>query len=253
MPPRQCMFCSAPASSKEDVLPRWLVELIPTPHGVHVEAERGRHFTKRWKAAKHELTVRHVCKDCSNGWMSRLEGRTKPIIRGLFDDTLAELTPDVRQTLGQWSVKTTMVLEALRSGANWFYRPDERMQMRADLSVPLRTRAWLAKCINLPGTYCASSDLAATPDHDPQEATGYVTTIAFRGLVLQVVTGRAPSHVPPTTVVTTEVLPGPWDHTTVSLWPPSGVSKPWPPRLGLDGEAGLGALIDRWKLSRSSE
>jgi len=249
---RLCMFCRGRASSKEDALPLWLVRRLPTPNGVYVEAERGRNFTKRWKAAKHDLKVRFVCKACNNGWMSRLENRAKPIVEAIFDRAISALSPTDQATLAEWAVKVSMVLEALRSGTTWFYSQEERALMRGESAIPPRTRVWLAKCVNLPGTYCASSDLSETPSQGAQEAKAYVTTIAFRDLALQVVTARAPERAPTSATLTTDVRPGPWSQVTVSMWPPSAGSLAWPPPLGLDGEAGLAAVIDRWRPGESS-
>lgn len=246
---RACMFCGGKASSREDALPRWLITHLPTPDGVSVVAERGRAPARKWKASRHELKVRFVCKGCNNGWMSRLENRAKPLIESLFDAQKTKLPPVHQCTLAEWSVKTAMVFEALRSGSTWFYTDSDRRSVARGAGLPPRTRVWAASCLNLPGTYCASSDLSESPKKGRNEGAAYVTTIAFRDLALQVVTARAPRDVSAEVPITTEIRTGPWEDATLSVWPPAEQAASWPPRLGLDGESGLNVLVDRWKLT----
>jgi hypothetical protein len=50
----------------------------------------------------------HVCQECNNGWMSRLEAAGKPILVPLIDGerTIESLTDEEAEILGKWSCKT---------------------------------------------------------------------------------------------------------------------------------------------------
>ena len=85
----------------------------------------------------------------------------------------------------------------------------------------------------------------------PDDISGVSVTIGFAHAVLQVLTIRVPEVVGPDTQVTTEVRQGPWSQLTVQVWPPK-VGAHWPPPMGLNGEAGLNALAERFSTTNAS-
>jgi hypothetical protein len=116
---RLCLFCEADlagAKSREDTVPQWLqgelqiaADMIqPTltsPQGVHL---------KQRTHPVDQLLTGGICRDCNNGWMSRLETQTQPILRAVMHSRrdIATLTRAERQTLSRWAVKTAFVLDA---------------------------------------------------------------------------------------------------------------------------------------------
>jgi hypothetical protein len=120
--------------------------------------------------------------------------------------------------------------------------------MMESQTVPPRTRVWMGKCVDLGGIYGVASDASETAARTGGEATAYVTTFAFDGVALQVVTIRPPTGVPSGTRITTEVTDHPWEDCLVSLWPAGDDLIHWPPRLGLNGEAGLETLRCRFRV-----
>jgi hypothetical protein len=236
----KCLFCDNAASSKEDVWPRWLVAIVSTPGMADVDLEREGRPLARWRTSRDAWRLGVVCAACNNGWMSNLEGGAKPVVERLLADAPATLSESDQAALAAWSVKTAMVFEGLRSPTTFFYTDQER----ASLLPPL-TAVWLAKCVEMPGIYANASRHAETPDHSPQHARIYVTTMGFGHVALQVGTLRMPGHVPTSTPVTAQVVPGPWVAATVQV-SPFVASAAWPPPIGLLGEEGLKAFAGRW-------
>jgi hypothetical protein len=243
---RFCIFCAAPASSKEDAWPLWLLRQIGTGMPARIDAERGTQPLRSWRVVGTGLTVRFVCAPCNNGWMSELENRVKPIVLRLLDNAGTNLTVEEQTTLASWSVKNAMVFEALRIEQPWFFSAGERNAFRESLSPPARTNVWIAKCVEQAGVYSCATNLSGTVEGSSTRMEAYVTTMGFGALGIQVVGGKLPAEVPLATTVTVDQTPGPWDDATVRIWPGPRQVVNWPPPIGLHGELGLEAFGDRW-------
>lgn len=245
---RSCMFCEGRAHTKEHAWPEWLIKLIDQPGMYEVQAERGKTELDGWTQVRPELTVKWVCGSCNNGWMSGLEGRTRPIVQQMLGLAPMELPVDDQRTLGIWGVKTAMVFEALRRDRGWFYTQDERDLFRRELRPPPRTAVWVASAAAVNGAYCAAADASECSDENPDAVRAYITTMAFGPLALQVITLRVPPHIPAHVAVTTDVQPGQWSECTRQVWPVSAGPLGWPPSTALNGEIGVEALGRRFKV-----
>lgn len=118
-PTRQCGGCGQLLTksmvSKEHILPRWLSEEIKRP-----ELALKQHLHDEDKAENellrsHDLdsfVIKNVCRDCNNGWMSRLETRSKPILLQLMNQArdLSNLADDERRTVAGWAIKTAFMI-----------------------------------------------------------------------------------------------------------------------------------------------
>ncbi len=240
-----CLFCDNPASSKEDVWPRWLLARVSTPGMADVDLERDGRPLARWKTSRHAWRLGVVCARCNNGWMSNLEGEAKPVVERLLADVPASLSQNDQAALGAWSVKTAMVFEGFRRAPTIFYTDQERASLRLSRELPLLTAVWLAKCVDMPGIYANASGHSQTPDHSPRKPRLYVTTMGFGHVALQVATLKMPGHVSTSTPVGARMVPGPWEAATVQISPFLAPAS-WPPPIGLNGEDGLKAFADRW-------
>ncbi len=242
---RSCIFCGARASSKEDAWPLWLLAKLGNTGVSHIEAERGGEMLGRWETVKPGIRVRFVCAHCNNGWMSRLEGSVKNIVEPLLKDGHQVLEVEHQATLALWAVKNAMVFEALRKGSTSFYSDYERTTLMAGRELPKRTRVYIAKCVDQFGAYCSASNLSGDPEA-ADFAEGYVTTMVFGPLAMQVFSIRMPETVRPEVKVTTDSRPGPWDSTALQIWPEPKSPAEWPPFHGLAGEVGVEELAKRW-------
>lgn len=122
-PKNRCLFCLSDLKRKgrnlgkaeEHVVPKWLskqlgIRSIPiTPMRVGTQSGRVLDFRQQTVGT---LVAGNVCATCNNGWMSRLESDTKPILEALISDVsrLSTLTIEQRHLLARWTLKTVGVL-----------------------------------------------------------------------------------------------------------------------------------------------
>jgi hypothetical protein len=242
---RTCLFCTDSRLSQEDVLPRWLARRFPTPRGVQISLQHGSEPPSVWPKRRHEHKARFVCAKCNNGWMSDLENEVKPVIERLLADSQVRLDAADQGTLVVWSVKNTMVFEALRGDTADFYSSEERSLLRTSRAVPRWTRVWLARCAGLPGIHATGSDHASTPDFSPMGERLICITIGFGQLAIQVATLKFPIGKREPPVVHTNWKPGPWSETTLTVTV-GGDPVLWPTASSLDGQVGFDAFAARW-------
>lgn len=239
---RKCLFCQRSADSLEHAWPRWMTDKFrsQTPSEFHSE----RHGTqKSWRVLQPALTVRCVCRECNNGWMSQLESQAQPFLEPMLRGERCVLDLVGQATLAIWSVKTAMVLEALDEPDERAYTVLERQRLRTVSAVPWRSSVWLATSID-PSYFMSTKNRHVNPE-DARDITGVSITMAFAHVVLQVFTIRVPETVGPSTEVTAKVRSGRWSEATVQVWP-SHAPAAWPPAAGLNGEIGLNLMADRF-------
>jgi hypothetical protein len=238
---RLCLFCSSNADSVEDAWPLWLASLFKGARPMAMQAERHGVSLPSWSSSQPKLTIRCVCEECNNGWMSRLENRVRPHLQPLLTGP-SVLDVDAQTTITIWAVKTAMVLEGKDADLKKGYTQPQRERFRLRTEIPWRTSVWLAAS--------ATADAFMSTKNRHMGATandfaGVSVTMAFGAVVLQVLTMRVPPEVGPDTLVTTEVRRGPWAEATLQIWPPREGAT-WPPSIGLNGEVGLNLLADRF-------
>lgn len=248
---RKCFFCLNNADSIEDAWPHWMTNQFKASQLNEVHLERRGVLHGPWRVHQPELKVRHVCQQCNNGWMSQLESQSKHFLQPLITGKRCKLDISSQTTIAIWSMKTSMVLEALDQPSQRAYTQQEREQLRTLYAMPWRTSVWLALSIH-PSIFLSCKNRHLNADNE-KDISGVSITMAFAHLVLQVLTIRVPRDVGPTTQVTTNVRRGPWDQATVQIWPAKPIQTEWPPALGLSGEEGLDALADRFSAAMLNE
>ncbi|OFY09302.1 MAG: hypothetical protein A2X05_12710 [Bacteroidetes bacterium GWE2_41_25] len=116
-----CIFCQKQKEkSKEHIWPRWLQTLIG---GTEQSFYQGVHLSPIFPISTRihsgeSLVYGHVCNECNNGWMSKLEAECKPLIIKLiinrhFIDSLSKTD---RQKISLWAFKTALIINA---GSNY--------------------------------------------------------------------------------------------------------------------------------------
>jgi hypothetical protein len=143
-----CVFCDADGPlTLEHVFPDWLRPFL-TIEGEHETGTQrrqifrvGREVTDTsFPAAPATQTVRSVCAECNNGWMSQLEGRAKPYLETILRGHGRSYHREGRTLLATWLVKTALIagsrFEPRLPGD--FYR-----QLREDQQPSENTRVWL--------------------------------------------------------------------------------------------------------------
>jgi hypothetical protein len=117
-----CIFCANHRKmSKEHVFPSWLKEHFPRglndTHGAYAMSLNTQAnaytkiFEKKHGGSSTTITVRVVCRECNNEWMSKLEQAVRPILSPLIRGEEIILTQDQQRVLATWIVKTAMTAE----------------------------------------------------------------------------------------------------------------------------------------------
>lgn len=129
---RVCVFCGSGSLTKEHVFPDWMSKMFPSSMTATHTAENKGKVERTFQTRVFQHTAKIVCSNCNNGWMSKLEASTKPILsKMLFDlNSGATLTKEKQATLSFWAQKTAMILN--RSTG-------------ADFKIPLESYRELAK------------------------------------------------------------------------------------------------------------
>jgi hypothetical protein len=87
--------------------------------------------------------VPYICAGCNNGWMSRMETRTRPILMPLIQGTMHRISTFDQKYLATWAAKTAMVAEYTMPDK--IAIPDsERLWMLANLAPPPNWTIWIA-------------------------------------------------------------------------------------------------------------
>lgn len=181
---RTCMFCGNKASTVEDAWPLWLMERFPRSGKARTYREIGVHTFNDWPTPKPRLRVKRLCKDCNNGWMSRLESAAKPLFESILDQQPFAVDVPAQITLARWATKTAMVLETIDSHRTWFYDETERLLMCKSQTIPQRTSVWIAECVDHRNIYSAARDLWASPNNTgaQDKAVQRIAAFYYKGM-----------------------------------------------------------------------
>ena len=115
--PKHCIFCGKTGVTKEHVWPAWLMPYLPSGAVNHESLNEIRHRThveqeiKKHSGSPHSGRLRIVCGECNNGWMSRLQNETKPILLPMVLGETTTLNRKQLETLGAWVTMFSMVAE----------------------------------------------------------------------------------------------------------------------------------------------
>ncbi|MGO8964997.1 hypothetical protein [Mycobacterium sp.] len=157
---QKCVFCGAPADSKEHQWPDWLkestvVERTAVNHMQHDGGSVPALIDGKPVILAHSRLRRHsgppiskklkiVCAPCNNGWMSRLEKATKQFLLPMIDGTPTTLDRHQQLILSRWADKMGVVAE-FSSPENLISTLADRQRVmdEQDPNPALYTRVWI--------------------------------------------------------------------------------------------------------------
>jgi hypothetical protein len=147
--PRTCAFCGAPADSQEHVWPDWLRRATGTDEAMPHVITQQRGFDepeiiRQWDDQPYKLTVRAVCRDCNNGWMSQLEHDAQRILSGMIAGRGREMHRGEQTRLATWAFKTAVMFDRVLPEDSWIIPPAQAHALWDHLQPPPATRIWLA-------------------------------------------------------------------------------------------------------------
>jgi hypothetical protein len=194
------------------------------------------------------LTIRCVCTDCNNGWMSQLEASVRPILGSMIQDVAVYLDPCQQRDISLWSVKTAMVLEGTKPQKSIrCYQSSDCASLRSKSLIPPRTRVWIARFARS-GLLAHGAQYRLNFGELPAVGHGCVATIIVGHLAIQIISPYSPAKFDDQTLSIPCKL-GPWDQLLIPIWP-VGSTIMWPPSLSLTNDNGplsYLTLRDRWR------
>lgn len=112
-----CAFCKKERQkSNEHIWPQWLLDYMAFRKGTFVSKHLGSPpdgdvLSKR-EQSMNSLVYGRVCETCNNGWMSKLENETSPLIKDAVrnGDDAEEWRPADCKLVATWAFKTALVL-----------------------------------------------------------------------------------------------------------------------------------------------
>lgn len=236
----QCIFCSSPANSQEDLFPRWILDRVKTREELSRRIGDGQpNLTE-----DQEVRVPCVCNTCNNEWMSRLEVKCKPIIGNLLEDISIALDPDYQKALAEWALKGAMIIDAEGTKPR-FFRKDECENFKKTRTIPNGTGIWVGRFI---GRSLSAINGGGTLESESRDLLVQyrVFTVLVGHLAMQVLS----IHEEPDQIKTVQLAPveGKWEELLIQIWPKVKRKVTWPPPLSFAnyGAFPYGSLVYRW-------
>lgn len=237
-----CVFCGLEGRmTAEHVFPRWLYDAQPPGSGGVVSTvEQGssneEFTTTQWEGTGYDWTVRAVCATCNNGWLSRMEGRVKPVLTPMIQGQSMRLNANTRRLLAAWAVKTVVVSHAKEARSR--VPSDHYRQLREGAVAPTGTSVWIAAVDPGPARLVSLRhyDVSLVAPTAGTRYGAYCGTISVGHVVLQVL-GHDGSH------EIARVLTKNAAAVLHTIWPPPAHTTTWPTGGRVD-LAGLSALAD---------
>lgn len=149
----KCMFCEKAGVSDEHLWSEWLHRFLPRfPENKRVQAVRrtvrGQIFQEKPKERPGEpwnVVSRAACESCNNGWMSRIDEATKPVMLPLVKGDASVCWPEDMKALAQWIWLKTIVGEHMSPGEEVTPAEDRRRFMERR-EIPSSVRMWVGRC-----------------------------------------------------------------------------------------------------------
>lgn len=181
---KTCIFCGGSKLTKEHVWPQWLIELLPA------KTIRQTRLGGAPSEFSGDVTVKSVCADCNNCWMSSLEDAIRALLGGMVLDIAVSLDSSQQLLLGTWAVKTAFMVESMRGGSHpRFYTEDDRQAFRLNKTIPNGTYVYLGRSIEA-GRYANDQGMQFNAAPEGTQIPANSTTIVAGHVVFQVFTLR---------------------------------------------------------------
>lgn len=241
--PAPCIFCENNSGSREHLWPDWILKRHD--FGAIKMFFKGNEMIIK---PTPEIKVKTVCGTCNNGWMSKLEADSIPIIGPMSDGMSTSLNDNDQKLVAAWSVKGAMMSDSMRGRNGFkFYTREECVNFRESSTIPPNTLIWIGR---VDGKHIANvgTDFTYNDGNGEHLSTNSVTTIAVGHFVTQVVS----VHVDQigANLSSIKIKGNDWDDKLFQVWPIQQSAVQWPPLTHITngGPDGIAYLLDRLRL-----
>lgn len=174
-----CIFCGRLPLTHEHLVPKWISKLLPDHQLIHHQNHNYSSWTNRENqifSPKHdfiERTLKIVCRQCNNKWMSDLQEKARPVLTPLILGQESELDENSVHLIRAWMVAFTMVSEYVDPYHELVtVSQDERRAFMQDQKVMPHWSVWLGRTklsrSRLRMHTAASTELVYTDDKSRQ-------------------------------------------------------------------------------------
>lgn len=226
---KPCIFCGAPADSKEDLFPRWILRQVKT----RVPLYRQTGDDPPIITDDQEVRLPCVCAKCNNTWMSRMETTVKKFLGPMIEDISFPLDRQNQQNLTEWALKCATCNDTVDPHPR-FFNDGECHAFKKHRTIPDRTLVWVAL---FTGRSLDSNGVDFTliePTSKELLVRGHIYNVMVGHVVLQVLSWHPePAH--KHKIIRFRAADGPWDQLTTQIWPIEKKLKSitWPPPMSL--------------------
>jgi hypothetical protein len=246
---RQCISCGGRPTTREPAIPQWTRRYFPIRGHFATERSVAGAAERQFPSQTLGPVVKVACKACNSGWMSDLESRAQATVarlveaNGLLHHAGVTLSRADQATIALWAAKTFAVLEFTSEPSRepYFLRP-ERANLRRGI-MPLNAFIWLASYAGQHASLCVGHELAFRSPITASVARGYQSTVAVRGMAIQLMTFRWSPKAAGASRIEFAAIDA-WPKITTQIWP-IVAEQVWPPVAILDDE-GWDDFADHW-------
>jgi hypothetical protein len=168
-----------------------------------------------------------VCTTCNNGWMSRLQDETIPILGPTIDGQTIDISPSQQATAGTWAVMTAIMSEYAHGQTVEEFR---RQYFYEHKSPPPNTLVLLLR-LDDPPTTTAYWALRRRGKEHPENVYHYLVFLGIRELGILVIQGLLEHW--------QSAILDSRPRNLVRLWAPILAPRRWPPPAALSINATL--------------
>lgn len=156
----RCKFCGRIGRlTKEHIWPKWLHSSLPkmesNVHFTKFESEEPKIGKMHNRGDPHRQTLKIVCADCNNGWMSRLQISARPYLEPLVRGNITSLGIDGQITLASWAAMFAMVSEWDHPESARITQHHRTYLMKNNV-VPPGWHTWLGKYSDIQNNGCTN-------------------------------------------------------------------------------------------------
>jgi hypothetical protein len=173
--------------------------------------------------------------------MKRNEDAIIPSVGCMMQNIALSLDTPQQWAIAQWAMMKAMVWEYVNSKPSLFYSDEQRTALRVSSTIPAHTAIWLAKYVGeetfMGGAYDAK---VRTPIDTFIKC--HVTTLAYKYLVIQVLTIQADQYPGPNFIINCNQ--DFWGPVFSMIWPTKRVVR-WPANKNIPNAEALTAFHRR--------
>jgi hypothetical protein len=243
--PKECAFCSSPATSKEHIWSNWMGPLFPGDKHFQNSAadfQKGLEISSNntWNSPKLNWKAKVVCGNCNNGWMSDLENNlAKPAMKDLISGKWLDFPINQLRAnqIASFAFKTSVILDHLADGRPRFFSSAARRVFRSSLRIPDNIMMWFAGYLPSGGGGVFSNYYALAAPHKIEL---YVCSFRAGHFAFQVVAFNMPRSI---AAVPTQTA---FNDLAVPFWPKIIQDFTWPPATVLYTLKEFEEFANRW-------